>query len=93
MMAAKKEATRSEAEVPGDIAKLSFEEAVRELEGIVSQLEDGRVDLEQSIAIYERGVALKSHCERKLKAAQARIEKIVAGEGGKVGTTPAELDN
>ncbi len=80
------------AAVPADIAALTFEEAVRELETIVSQLEDGRVDLEKSIEIYERGVALKSHCETKLKAAQARIEKIVVSPDGKVSTEPADLD-
>lgn len=81
-----------EAAVPADIAALTFEEAVKELEGIVSQLEEGRVDLEKSIEIYERGVALKSHCEAKLKAAQARIEKIVVGADGKVSAEPADLD-
>lgn len=80
------------AAIPDDIAKLSFEEAVKELEGIVSQLEEGRVDLEKSIAIYERGVALKSHCEAKLKAAQARIEKIVVGADGSVRSEPADLE-
>lgn len=79
-------------DIPSDIAGLSFEEAVKELEGIVSRLEDGRVELEQSIAIYERGVALKNHCEAKLKAAQARIEKIVVGPDGKVGAEPADLE-
>ncbi|MFP3944609.1 MAG: exodeoxyribonuclease VII small subunit [Alphaproteobacteria bacterium] len=80
------------ADLPPDIAKLSFEEAVKELETIVSQLEEGRVDLEKSIEIYERGVALKTHCEAKLKAAQARIEKIVVGADGKPGAEPADLD-
>jgi exodeoxyribonuclease VII small subunit len=65
-----------------EIAKLSFEEALKQLEEIVQRLESGRVELEESIAIYERGAALKAHCETKLKDAEARIEKIVLGPGG-----------
>lgn len=65
-----------------DIGKLSFEEALKQLEEIVQRLESGRVELEESIAIYERGAALKAHCETKLKDAEARIEKIVLGPGG-----------
>ena len=63
------------------IEELSFEGALRELEAIVSRLEQGEVDLEDSIALYERGQALKSHCEKKLKSAEGRLEKIVLGEG------------
>ena len=64
------------------IEDLSFEGALRELEAIVSRLEQGDVDLEDSIALYERGQALKSHCEKKLKSAEGRLEKIVLGAGG-----------
>jgi exodeoxyribonuclease VII small subunit len=64
------------------IDKLSFEEALKQLEEIVQRLESGRVELEESIAIYERGAALKAHCETRLKDAEARIEKIVLGPGG-----------
>ena len=64
------------------IEELSFEGALRELEAIVSRLEQGEVDLEDSIALYERGQALKSHCEKKLKSAEGRLEKIVLGAGG-----------
>jgi len=64
------------------IEELSFEAALRELEAIVSRLEQGEVDLEDSIALYERGQALKSHCEKKLKSAEGRLEKIVLGTGG-----------
>ncbi len=64
------------------IEDLSFEGALRELEAIVSRLEQGEVDLEDSIALYERGQALKSHCEKKLKSAEGRLEKIVLGAGG-----------
>lgn len=65
------------------VAQMSFEEALAELERIVAVLEKGQVGLEESIAIYERGAALKAHCEQKLKSAQAKIEKIVVtAEGG-----------
>ncbi|HEY0265734.1 MAG TPA: exodeoxyribonuclease VII small subunit [Rhizomicrobium sp.] len=64
------------------IEDLSFEGALKELEAIVSRLEQGAVDLEDSIALYERGQALKSHCEKKLKAAEGRLEKIVLGADG-----------
>jgi exodeoxyribonuclease VII small subunit len=60
----------------GDIAKLSFEDAMRELETIVRQLEAGRVGLEQSIQSYERGALLKHHCETLLGEAQAKIDAI-----------------
>ncbi|MGA7713846.1 MAG: exodeoxyribonuclease VII small subunit [Rhizomicrobium sp.] len=75
-----------------DVAALSFETALKELEGIVSRLEQGQVDLEDSIALYERGQALKAHCERKLKAAESRLEKIVQGSGGQISGETAELD-
>lgn len=61
---------------------MSFESALKELEAIVSRLEQGEVDLEDSIALYERGQALKIHCEKKLKSAETRLEKIVLGAGG-----------
>jgi exodeoxyribonuclease VII small subunit len=64
------------------LEELSFEGALKELEAIVSRLEQGEVDLEDSIALYERGQTLKSHCEKKLKSAEGRLEKIVLGAGG-----------
>ena len=64
------------------IDELSFESALKELEAIVSRLEQGEVDLEDSIALYERGQLLKLHCEKKLKSAEGRLEKIVLGTGG-----------
>lgn len=71
------------------VAEMSFEEALRELEQVVGQLESGQVDLEKSIAIYERGADLKKHCEAKLAQAQARIEQIALAENGAVqGTAP-----
>ena len=75
-----------------DIAALSFEKAVAELESIVNRLERGDVALDESIAIYERGEALKKHCETLLSAAENRIEKIRLDRTGKPqGTEP--LDN
>lgn len=74
------------------VESLSFEAALRELEDIVGRLEQGEVDLEDSIALYERGTALKAHCEKKLKTAEARLEKIVLGpEGAPKGTEPVDL--
>lgn len=72
------------------IETLSFEIALKELEGIVSRLEQGEVDLEDSIALYERGQELKAHCEKKLKAAEGRLEKIVLGTGGATGSEPMD---
>ena len=72
-----------------DIATMSFEAAMTELEKVVRDLESGNVELEKSIALYERGAALKAHCEMKLKAAEERVEKITLGDGGQpIGTTP-----
>lgn len=80
------------AEASPEIASLPFEKALAELEDIVKQLEGGRVPLEDSIAIYERGEALKAHCEGLLKRAEARIDKIAIGPDGKAsGTTPLDL--
>ena len=70
------------------IAKMSFEEAMRELEAVVSKLDRGDVALEESIALYERGDALKKHCEKKLKAAQEKVDRIVVQDGRAVGTEP-----
>jgi len=66
-----------------DVSGYSFEKAVAELEGIVARLERGDVALDESIAIYERGEALKQHCEALLKAAEDRIEKIRLDRSGK----------
>jgi exodeoxyribonuclease VII small subunit len=73
------------------VAELSFEAALKELEAIVGRLEQGEVDLEDSIALYERGQALKDHCEKKLKSAESRLEKIVRGANGAVGSEPVDL--
>jgi exodeoxyribonuclease VII small subunit len=78
--------------VAKDIEKLSFEEALSELEEIVQKLEGGTVELEESIKIYTRGQSLKAHCEAKLKDAQARIEKIVVSGSGDISAETANLD-
>ncbi|HUD51554.1 exodeoxyribonuclease VII small subunit [Parvibaculum sp.] len=76
-----------------DIDKLSFEEALAQLEKIVSQLESGEAPLERSIELYERGTALKAHCEARLKAAEAKVEKITLSAGGEpVGTEPLDVE-
>ncbi len=72
------------------IAELSFEEAMAALEQVVGRLERGEVPLEESIALYERGAALKAHCEAKLKDAEEKVELIRAQEGRAIGTTPVE---
>jgi len=68
------------------IKNMSFEDALKELEGIVAKLERGEAPLEESISIYERGAKLKSHCEGKLKDAQLKVEKIVLDDQGNAGT-------
>lgn len=76
-----------------EIAALTFEQALAQLEEIVSKLESGQTELERSIDLYARGSALKAHCEAKLKAAQLRVEKIVVGrEGEATGVQPASFD-
>jgi exodeoxyribonuclease VII small subunit len=72
------------------VADMSFEEAMAALEGVVSQLERGEVPLEQSIALYERGAALKAHCAAKLKDAEEKVEMIRSAEGRAVGASPVE---
>ena len=74
-----------------DLAGLSFEQALAELETIVSKLESGQAPLEQSIDLYERGALLKAHCESKLEAARLKVEKIVLGQGGAVSAEPADF--
>ena len=72
-----------------DIAGMSFEDALKALEDVVRRLETGEVPLDESISLYERGEALRQHCQARLDAAQARIEEIVAGPDGKpVGLRP-----
>ena len=78
--------------IPPDIAGLSFEQALAELESIVQKLEGGGASLEASIDLYGRGSLLRRHCEAKLKAAQEKVERIVVGENGAVGTEPASFN-
>lgn len=74
-----------------DIKEMSFERALKELEVIVGRLERGDVELEESIAIYERGEALKSHCDQLLKQAEAKVEKLAFdAEGSPRGTEPLD---
>lgn len=73
------------------VEQLTFEMALKELETIVSRLEQGNVDLEDSISLYERGQLLKAHCEQKLKTAEARLEKVVQGGQGGPHTEPMDV--
>ncbi|MGO9773265.1 MAG: exodeoxyribonuclease VII small subunit [Roseiarcus sp.] len=78
-------------ESPAPIADMPFETALAELEAIVDKLEKGAVALEDSIKLYERGEALKAHCDRLLKNAEMRIEKIALSADGKPkGATPLD---
>jgi exodeoxyribonuclease VII small subunit len=74
-----------------DIAAMSFEAALAELEKIVAELESGKAELERSVDVYRRGALLKAHCEAKLRAAQLQVEKIILGPAGAVGVEPAEF--
>ncbi len=76
--------------LPDDIARMSFEEAIAELETIVKKLEEGKGRLDEAIDSYERGTLLRRHCEAKLAEAQARIDKIVPAADGSVKTAPFE---
>lgn len=75
-----------------DVKKLSFERAMEELESIVKRLEDGKVPLEESVTIYERGEALKRRCEELLRQAEARVDKITTDASGRpTGTEPLDV--
>ena len=75
-----------------DVKKLSFERAMEELESIVTKLEGGKVPLEESVAIYERGESLKRRCEELLRQAEVRVEKITIDANGEVsGTVPLDV--
>ena len=81
----------AENEANTDIAKLSFEQALQELEKIVESLEQGNVELEKSIGFYERGEKLREHCQKLLGAAEAKVEKIkLDAEGKPAGTEPLD---
>ena len=75
-----------------EVRKLTFERAIEELELIVKRLEDGKVPLEESVAIYERGEQLKRRCEELLRQAEARVDKITTDANGQVtGTEPLDV--
>jgi exodeoxyribonuclease VII small subunit len=76
--------------IPEDIAQLSFEDALKELEAIVRELEDGKGKLADAIQAYARGAALKQHCEARLAEAQAKVERIVQNPDGSIGLAPME---
>jgi len=76
-----------------DVKKMTFERAIEELESIVKRLEEGKVPLEESVAIYERGETLKQRCEELLRQAEARVEKITLDANGRpVGSEPLDVD-
>ena len=79
-------------DIHADVKRLSFENALAELESIVQKLERGDVALEESVVIYERGEALKRRCEELLRQAEARVEKITLDASGKpTGTEPLDV--
>ncbi|MGH7063686.1 MAG: exodeoxyribonuclease VII small subunit [Stellaceae bacterium] len=82
----------SDPSTPADIAAMSFEDALAELEQIVRRLEAGQVKLDEAILSYERGAQLKQHCERKLNEAQQRVDRIVIGPDGAINAEPAKID-
>ncbi len=73
-----------------EIATMSFEDAMKELESVVSRLESGNASLEDSIKLYERGAALRAHCDARLREAEERVEKITLAQGQPTGTAKAE---
>ena len=73
-----------------EISKLSFEEAIKDLQKIVEELENGNVELEKSIELYEKGAKLRIHCENKLKFAEKKISKISLEKDGEVSVTDSE---
>lgn len=70
---------------------MNFEEALRELEGVVERLESANVPLEESIDLYERGAALQKHCSEKLKAAELRVSKITAAADGTLSAQSVDM--
>ena len=86
-------AAQNNNQAEGDVAQLSFERAIEELESIVRRLEDGKVPLEESVAIYERGEALKRRCDDLLRQAEARVQKITLDAAGNpTGTEPLDVE-
>jgi len=81
----------AETPLPDDIAAMSFEDALAELERIVRELEEGRAKLGDAISKYERGTLLKRHCDARLREAQARIERISVAADGTLSAQPAGI--
>ena len=79
-------------ELPADIASLSFEEALAELESIVRAMEDRNTTLDAAISAYERGSQLRRHCEARLREAEARVERIMLSTDGTVTVAPAVVN-
>lgn len=78
--------------IHADVRTLTFERSMEELETIVKRLEDGKVPLEESVAIYERGEALKRRCEELLRQAEARVDKITTdSDGNATGVEPLDV--
>jgi exodeoxyribonuclease VII small subunit len=90
--AASDAAPHPEHEVAGDVAAMTFEQALGELERIVQELERGQLDLDAAIRAYERGSQLKAHCTAKLREAQLRVERISLASNGKAHAEPIDLD-
>lgn len=82
----------ADSKIPPDIAKLSFEDALNELQALVKSLERGDSKLDDAVIAYQRGVDLKRHCEAKLHEAQLKVEKIVQRSDGSIVSEPAKLD-
>ena len=82
----------TETKIPADIAGMSFEEALAELQSLVKSLEKGDSKLDDAINSYQRGVDLKRHCEAKLREAKLKVDRIVQGADGTIGTEPAKID-
>jgi exodeoxyribonuclease VII small subunit len=80
------------AKAPDNIATMSFEDALKELEDIVKSLEQGKAKLDDAIAAYERGAKLKEHCEKKLNEAKMKIDKIQIGSGGEIKAEKADIE-
>jgi exodeoxyribonuclease VII small subunit len=82
----------ADSQLPADIAGMSFEAALAELETIVKRLETGNAKLDDAISSYERGALLKQHCEAKLREAQSRVDRIVMGADGSPSVEKLSLD-
>jgi exodeoxyribonuclease VII small subunit len=79
-------------DIPAEIKALSFEEALKQLEELVRQLEKGESRLDDAISAYERGANLKKHCEAKLAEARMKVERISFGPGGEIGSQPMDRE-